>query len=482
MSRAIFNGLSGGTVTLDAQDTVDTKVLVIPAANGTLLYDDGTGTQTFDNIVVTGNAELAAGQVLAVPSASDDIANKAYVDSEIVAAQYTAGTGLTLAGQEFSITNTGATPSTYGSASIVPVFTLNAQGQLTSAVNTAIAIAATQVTSGTLDSARLTGAYPNVIAGSATNVVGGLSGSIPYQTAVNTTAMLAKGTNGQVLSLTAGFPAWIDVAGVGTVTSVNGSGGTTGLTLTGGPITASGTLTLGGTLATVNGGTGINSFTVGDLLYSATTNTLSKLPVGTNSYILTVNAGVPSWQPAPASGVTSFSAGTTGFTPSTGTTGDVTLSGTLAVANGGTNGSATPVAGAVPYGTGTAYAFTSAGTSGQVLQSNGASAPTWVTPAGGVTLSNDTATATNLYPTFASATSGSVSTIYTGNARLLYKPSTGELQSTVLNATNGIVVNNATISENYIVAAGNNAISAGPVTINSGVTVTVSSGSTWVVL
>jgi hypothetical protein len=43
---------------------------------------------------------------------------------------------------------------------------------------------------------------------------------------------------------------------VGTVTSVDGSGGTTGLTLTGGPITASGTLTLGGTLAIANGGTG----------------------------------------------------------------------------------------------------------------------------------------------------------------------------------------------------------------------------------
>lgn len=42
----------------------------------------------------------------------------------------------------------------------------------------------------------------------------------------------------------------------GTVTSVDGSGGTTGLTLTGGPVSASGTLTLGGTLALAHGGTG----------------------------------------------------------------------------------------------------------------------------------------------------------------------------------------------------------------------------------
>jgi hypothetical protein len=105
-----------------------------------------------------------------------------------------------------------------------------------------------------------------------------------------------------------------------------------------------------------------------------------------------------------------------------------------------------------------------------------------VTPAGGVTLANDTATASNLYPTFAAATSGSVSTIYTGNARLLYKPSTGELQSTALVASNGIVVNSATVAADYTIASGNNAMSAGPVTINSGITVTVASGSVWVVV
>lgn len=47
----------------------------------------------------------------------------------------------------------------------------------------------------------------------------------------------------------------------GTVTSITGSGGTTGLTLTGGPITTSGTLTLGGTLAVANGGTGVTTST-----------------------------------------------------------------------------------------------------------------------------------------------------------------------------------------------------------------------------
>lgn len=60
--------------------------------------------------------------------------------AQISSAQiYSAGTGLTLSGTQFSITNTG-TAGTYGSASAVPVFTTNAQGQVTSVTNTAIAI------------------------------------------------------------------------------------------------------------------------------------------------------------------------------------------------------------------------------------------------------------------------------------------------------------------------------------------------------
>ena len=76
-------------------------------------------------------------------------------------------------------------------------------------------------------------------------------------------------------------------------------------------------------------------------------------------------------------GVLSWSGGTTGLTPAAATTGAVTLGGTLAIANGGTNAAATPTAGGVAYGTGTAYAITAAGTTGQILISNAASAPTW---------------------------------------------------------------------------------------------------------
>ena len=79
------------------------------------------------------------------------------------------------------------------------------------------------------------------------------------------------------------------------VTSVNASGGTTGLTFTGGPITTTGSLTLSGTLAQANGGTGIASYTAGDILYADNTGTLTRLPVGGNGSVLKVQAGLPSW-------------------------------------------------------------------------------------------------------------------------------------------------------------------------------------------
>jgi hypothetical protein len=68
------------------------------------------------------------------------------------------------------------------------------------------------------------------------------------------------------------------------------------------------------------------------------------------------------------------------------------LTGQVAIANGGTNGTATPTNGGISYGTGTAYAFSAAGTSGQVLTSSGAGAPTWSTPTSG-TITAVTATA-----------------------------------------------------------------------------------------
>ncbi|CAB4202489.1 hypothetical protein UFOVP1366_29 [uncultured Caudovirales phage] len=77
----------------------------------------------------------------------------------------------------------------------------------------------------------------------------------------------------------------------GTVTSANASGGTTGLTFTGGPITTSGTLTLGGTLATANGGTGQTTYTNGQLLIGDTAgNTLTPATLTAGANITITNA------------------------------------------------------------------------------------------------------------------------------------------------------------------------------------------------
>ena len=89
-------------------------------------------------------------------------------------------------------------------------------------------------------------------------------------------------------------------------------------------------------LSVAQGGTGVASFTgyAAVIANSAGTGFANVSP-GTSGNLLTSNG--TSWaSTAAAAAVSSFSAGTTGFTPSTTTTGAVTLAGTLAVANGGT--------------------------------------------------------------------------------------------------------------------------------------------------
>jgi hypothetical protein len=181
------------------------------------------------------------------------------------------------------------------------------------------------------------------------------------------------------------------------------------------------------------------------------------------------------------------------------------ITGTVPISKGGTNGTATPTLGGAVYGTGSAYAITAAGTAGQILTSNGGAAPTWqaapvslpsqtgnngkylttdgstaswATVAAGASLSNDTSTASNLYPLFAAATSGVPTTIYTSNSKYLYKPSTGDLQAPAMNA--GVFVTNQ-ITSSYTIPTGSNAMVVG-LNVGAGVTLTVPSGSRLVVL
>lgn len=146
-------------------------------------------------------------------------------------------------------------------------------------------------------------------------------------------------TGAGLTSVTGTYPNFTitSTGGTGTVSSVNASGGTTGLSFTGGPITSTGTLTLGGTLGVANGGTGATTLEANGVLYGSGTSAIAATAVGATGQVLFGNTGAaPSWAALASNAVTSFSAGTTGLTPSTGTTGSITLSGTLAVANGGT--------------------------------------------------------------------------------------------------------------------------------------------------
>jgi len=74
--------------------------------------------------------------------------------------------------------------------------------------------------------------------------------------ASNVAIPFAPGPDTYALTSVGGVPTWTAPSSGGTVTSVAGSGGTTGLSFTGSPVTTTGTLTLTGTLALANGGTG----------------------------------------------------------------------------------------------------------------------------------------------------------------------------------------------------------------------------------
>lgn len=110
---------------------------------------------------------------------------------------------------------------------------------------------------------------------------------------------------------------------------------------------------------------------------------------------------------------------------------------------------------------------------------------------GGARITDDTTTNATRYPLFDDVTTGASTSIGTSSTKLTFNPSTGVLSATAFTGAGTVagtgtnkafVETDTTISQSYSISSGKNAMTTGPITINSGVTVTVPNGSRWLIL
>ena len=389
-SIATGTGLTGGTITSTGTISIDVtgvtaatygSSLVVPVIAVNAQGQITSATNTTINAVT-----LTTGTISTTPSNSTDIANKSYVDT---VAQGLDTKASVVAGTTANITLSGT--QTIDGVAVVATDRVLVKNQTAPADN-GIYIASATAWSRAPDMntwAQVPGAYVFIEGG----------------TTLADTGWVCTSDAGGTIGVTAITWAQFSGAGSGVSSITFGSTGLTPSTATNGAITVAGTLALTnggsgqttaqaamnafagavtsgsylrgngtnvvmntiqvadvptlnqnttgtaanvtGTVAILNGGTGqttagaaFNALspitTTGDLILGTGVNTASRLAIGANGYLLSSNGTTASWQPAPASGVTTFSAGTTGLTPATATGGVVSLAGTLAVTNGGT--------------------------------------------------------------------------------------------------------------------------------------------------
>jgi hypothetical protein len=318
--------------------------------------------------------------------------------AQISSAQiYSAGTGLSLSGTQFSIANTAVTPASYGTASSVGTFTVNAQGQLTNAVDTPIAIGAaavsglaasattdttnaSNITSGTLGTSRLSGSYTGItgvgalaagsLATGFTAVSAPLGGTGQTSYAVGDILFASTSTALSKLAGVAVGNALIS-GGVGVAPSYGKIGLATHVS---------------GTLPVANGGTGITSFGAGVATFLGTPSSANLAAAVTNE----TGSGALVFATSPSLVTPLLGTPTSGNlanctfpTLNQNTTGTAAgLSATLAVASGGT-GQTTYTNGQLLIGNTTGNTLAKAtltGTANQVVVTNGAGSITLSTP------------------------------------------------------------------------------------------------------